>query len=185
MIIDADRRALLRIARDRITAHVNGSTPVEPPLHGELGRPAGAFVTLHRGGELRGCIGHIEPNRPIAQVVVRCAIAACSSDPRFPAVASIELAELEIELSVLGPLEPLAQPDEIEVGRHGLVVEMGWRRGLLLPQVAVEWQWDRITFIEQTCSKAGLAQGAWKKGATLWKFEAEVFSERELGLIGL
>ena len=141
-----------------------------------------SFVTLHRAGELRGCIGEIESIEPVGRVVARCAAAACTRDPRFTAVTRLELPELEIELSVLGPLERWARLDEIEVGRHGLVVEVGRRRGLLLPQVAIEWQWDRLTFVEQTCTKAGVSLHAWKTGATLWRFEAEVFSERDLGM---
>ena len=142
-----------------------------------LGRPGGAFVTLHKRGELRGCIGHIEPTEPIGRVVPRCAVAACSSDSRFPPVAAGELDVIDIEISLLGPLEAIAGPQEISVGRHGLVVERGWRRGLLLPQVAAEWGWDAETFLSHTCLKAGLAHDAWRKGAQVWRFEAEVFSE--------
>lgn len=101
----------------------------------------------------------------------------CSQDPRFSAVTRVELAALDIELSVLGPLEAFARLDDIELGRHGLVVQVGRRRGLLLPQVATEWQWDPLTFVEQTCAKAGVSQNAWKTGATLLRFEAEVFCE--------
>jgi AmmeMemoRadiSam system protein A len=174
---EANRKALLQIARDRIAAELARTSWVEPSLTGELCRPAGAFVTLHRGGQLRGCIGQIEADEPLGQVVARCAAAACRNDPRFAPVTFGELEELDIELSVLGPLERLVHLDEIVIGRHGLVVELGRRRGLLLPQVASEWHWDRLTFVEQTCRKAGLSTDAWKKNAVLWKFEAEVFSE--------
>ena len=148
-----------------------------PAANGDLARPAGAFVTLHRHGELRGCIGHVERDQPVAQVVSRCAVAACSADPRFPRVTASELPEVHIELSVLGDLEPVTSLEEVEVGRHGLVAEMGRYRGLLLPQVATECQWDRQTFVEQTCHNAGLRPDAWQHGAKLWRFEAEVFSE--------
>ena len=111
-------------------------------------------------------------------MIVRCAIAACSTDPRFPPVTAAELPHLDFELSLLGPLEPVTAIEEIEVGRHGLVVEMHWRRGLLLPQVATEWRWDRETFVVQTCVKAGLPRDAWKNGATLKRFDAEVFGDR-------
>jgi AmmeMemoRadiSam system protein A len=173
----ADRRLLLQLAREAITAHVSSAVPPAPEETGVLARPAGAFVSIHNRGELRGCIGHIEANEPLGRVVVRCAIAACSTDPRFPGVAATELPELDIEVSLLGPLEPIAGVEDIEIGRHGLVVEQGGNRGLLLPQVAVEWHWDSETFLAQTCHKAGLPRDAWKKGARLWRFEAEVFGE--------
>ena len=174
----SDRELLLRIARDAVVAHVGG-TPlgeIEPVALAE--RRGGAFVTLHhRGGELRGCIGHVEADQPLAAVVARCAVAACSADPRFPAVCLAELGDLVIELSLLGPLEPITGAAEIEIGRHGLVIEKGWRRGLLLPQVATEWKWDCQQFLAQTCRKAGLPHDAWQHGARLWRFEAEVFGE--------
>ena len=177
MTSDADRQLLLRIARDAIVAHLSGGV-VSAVDEGELAaRRGGAFVTLHARHKLRGCIGHIEAAEPLPRVVARCAVFACSADPRFPAVAAAELPGLEIELSLLGPLEPLTSPDEIEIGRHGLVVERGWHRGLLLPQVAIEWQWDRLKFLAETCRKAGLPHDAWKHGADVWRFEAEVFAE--------
>lgn len=176
---DAERQLLLRIARDAITAHVTGVANEIPELVGVAAEPCGAFVTILRQGELRGCIGHLEPGEPLGWVIARCAIAAGSTDPRFPCVTVSELSTLQIELSILGPLEPVATAEEIEVGRHGLVVELGWHRGVLLPQVASEWTWDRETFLAQTCRKAGLATDAWKKGAKIWKFEAEVFGERQ------
>ena len=177
MLDEPGRTTLLAIARAAITAYVNGGPRRPPQVTGEVERPGGAFVTIHNHGELRGCIGHIEADRPLAQVVADCAVAACSTDPRFPAVTAAELPQLEIEVSVLGPLEPIDDPTEISVGRHGLVVEMGWQRGLLLPQVATEWHWDRMTFLEQTCHKAGLPRDAWKNGAKVWRFEAQVFAE--------
>ena len=174
---ELDRELLLRIAREAIVAHVARRTAPGVDPVALYGRRGGAFVTLHNGQELRGCIGHIEDDEPLARVVTRCAVAACSSDPRFPAVSSSELPQLSIELSLLGPLEPITGPHEIEVGRHGLVVEKGRQRGLLLPQVATEWGWDCEQFLAQTCRKAGLALDGWKQGAILWRFEAEVFSE--------
>jgi AmmeMemoRadiSam system protein A len=180
MTSEADRLLLLQIARDAIAAHVGVTSAHGPGAPGSsdvLARPGGAFVSLHNQGDLRGCIGHIEATEPIGAVVPRCAVAACSSDPRFPHVTAPELEQIDIEISLLGPLEPIAGPQAIEVGRHGLVVEMGSRRGLLLPQVATEWKWDAETFLAQTCHKAGLARDAWKQGAKLWRFEAEVFGE--------
>jgi AmmeMemoRadiSam system protein A len=174
----SDRRLLLRLARDAMVAHVGGARlePIEPAAF--AGRRGGAFVSLHdRNGELRGCIGHIEPDQLLAGVVARCAVAACSADPRFPAVTPAELQQLVIELSLLGPLEAIAGAEQIEIGRHGLVIEQGWHRGLLLPQVATEWKWDARQFLAQTCRKAGLAQDAWTHGSRIWRFEAEVFGE--------
>ena len=180
MTTEADRRLLLQLAREAIAAHVGKSTiqsTISDPQSATLARPGGAFVTLHKRGDLRGCIGHIEPTEPLATVVPRCAVAACSSDPRFPPVEAIELDAIDIEISLLGPLEPIAGPQDIVVGRDGLVVQRGWQRGLLLPQVATEWGWDAETFLAHTCQKAGLPRDAWRKGATVWRFEAEVFGE--------
>ena len=172
-----DRAFLLGLARQAIVDWANGRTPgalAKGPLHDQFG---GAFVTIHKRGDLRGCIGHIEGDEPLPDVIVRCAVAACSSDPRFSAVTSDELPELDIELSLVGPLEPIDGPGDIEVGRHGLIVEQGRLRGLLLPQVATEWSWDAEAFLAHTCHKAGLQRDAWKHGASLWRFEAEVFGE--------
>ena len=180
MTSEADRQRLLRIARQAIVAHVSGARAVvDVPASDSLERPSGAFVTIHHRGELRGCLGHLEANQSLLRVVRECAVAACSADPRFPPVSAVELVGLEIEVSLLGPFEPVASPNDIEVGRHGLLVEQNWQRGLLLPQVATEWGWDRETFLAQTCHKAGLARDAWKQGAKVWRFEAEVFGERQ------
>jgi AmmeMemoRadiSam system protein A len=178
MTSDPDRRQLLRIARDAIVAHVGGVSSENVVSVGEWsGRRGGAFVTLRSGEELRGCVGHIEMDEPLVDVVRRSAVAACSTDPRFAAVAASELPQIALELSLLGPLEPIAGPEEIEIGRHGLVVEKGGHRGLLLPQVATEWNWNARQFLEHTCRKAGLSPDAWKLDAKLWRFEAEVFGE--------
>ncbi|PYR42374.1 MAG: hypothetical protein DMF95_28495 [Acidobacteria bacterium] len=181
MTSEPDRALLLRLAREAISAHV-GVVPAHAPVKSAvLDRLVGAFVTLHNHGDLRGCIGHIEPTEPLGSVVARCAVAACSSDPRFPRIAPSELGEIDIEISLLGPLEPIAGPQDIEVGRHGLVVESGRQRGLLLPQVATEWSWDAQAFLAHTCHKAGLPRDAWKHGALIWRFEAEVFGEGRQG----
>jgi uncharacterized protein len=177
MTSDADRQLLLTIAREALAAHVGTAAARVPGQVDILDRPGGAFVSLHIRGELRGCIGHIEPNEPLGRVVPRCAVAAGTTDPRFPPITPAELAELDIEISLLGPLEPIAGPQDFEIGRHGLVVEQGWQRGLLLPQVATEWHWDAETFLAQTCHKAGLPKDAWQHGATIWRFDAEVFGE--------
>lgn len=174
MTNDSDRQQLLQLARDSIAAYLQ-HRPLPHTDAPVAARPGGAFVSIHNQGELRGCIGHIEPTQPVGAVITRCAIAAATEDPRFPAVTAAELDHLHLELSLLGPLEPVNSIDEVEVGRHGLVVEMGWHRGLLLPQVATEWGWDRETFVAHTCAKAGLPRDAWVHGAKLFKFEAEVF----------
>jgi AmmeMemoRadiSam system protein A len=179
MISEADRRSLLQLARETIVAHVLAQpkpTPEEP--RDLLSLHAGVFVSIHNRGDLRGCIGHIEPNETLRALIPRCAIAAATADPRFPAVSAEELPNLDLELSILSPLERVHGPDDFEIGRHGLVVEMGKRRGLLLPQVATQWKWSREKFLAETCHKAGLPTDAWKRGATVWKFEAEVFGER-------
>lgn len=177
MTDDADRQRLLQIARHAITAHATG-TPQQALDRAWLpSRRGGAFVTLHSDGELRGCIGHVEANDLLTKVVARCAIAASSADPRFPAIGDAELSLVEIEISLLGVFERIVGPADVEIGRHGLLVEQGRQRGLLLPQVAVEWKWDAATFLNQTCRKAGLPVEGWRAGATAWRFEAEVFSE--------
>lgn len=172
-----DRQSLLKLARSAIEARVKAQTMPAPGAAEVFAQMAGAFVTIHKRGQLRGCIGHVEADEPLGRVVTRCAVAAASSDPRFSPVAPDELPDLHVELSVLGPLERIDRLEDIEIGRHGLVVEQGWHRGLLLPQVAVEWKWDRQTFAAETCRKAGLASGAWSTGAKMWRFEAEVFAE--------
>ena len=173
-----ERALLLLVAREAIAAHVGATAPAARAFTGVLGRCLGAFVTIHNHGDLRGCIGHIESDEPLGRVIPRCAVAASTSDPRFPAVSSSELADIDIEISLLGALEPIETAAEVEVGRHGLVVEQGWNRGLLLPQVATEWKWDAAAFLEHTCHKAGLPRDAWTRGARLWRFDAEVFGER-------
>jgi AmmeMemoRadiSam system protein A len=119
----------------------------------------------------------MEADDSLPRIVKRCAVAACSADPRFSAVTPAELSQIQIELSLLGSLEQAVGPADIEVGRHGLMVELGRERGLLLPQVATEWQWDAATFFSQTCRKAGLPADSWQHGAKVWKFEAEVFGD--------
>jgi len=178
MTNDADRLFLLQLARDAIVAHVRSGDLVTVIAETIAARTGAAFVSLHKHGELRGCIGHLEIDQPLGRVVPRCAVAAASTDPRFPPVTLVEVGDLEIEISLLGLPETITGPADIIVGRHGLIVERDWRHGLLLPQVATEWDWDGETFLAQTCHKAGLPQDAWKHWAKLWRFEAEVFSEQ-------
>jgi AmmeMemoRadiSam system protein A len=171
-----ERALLLRLAHDSIlSALEERNTPLDPP-EPHLAEPRGVFTTLHLRGELRGCVGYALPVSPLYTAVAETARAAAFEDARFNPVKIEEAGELTIELSILSSPQPI-DPDLIEVGRHGLLITMGGRRGLLLPQVAVEHHWDRITFLEQTCRKAGLAMDAWQKGATIEAFRAEVFGD--------
>ncbi|HEY6096809.1 MAG TPA: AmmeMemoRadiSam system protein A [Candidatus Deferrimicrobium sp.] len=176
--LDASQRSgLLGIARRAIYGYLGtGKIPPEEGARGKLAAPGAAFVTLTKHGRLRGCIGYTEAVAALFKVVQECAVAAATEDPRFPPVSSSELPSLRVEISVLTPLVPI-RPEEVEVGRHGLMVAQGRMRGLLLPQVAVDLGWDRETFLDQTCVKAGLPPSAWRHGATLRAFTAEVFGE--------
>jgi uncharacterized protein len=177
MIPDIERRELLRAARTAVAASLGREAAAAPA--GNMDRCAGAFVTLHVSGELRGCIGHLEADRPLPAVVASCALSAAHADPRFPPISVRELDLLDIEISVLGGFEPVHRLDDIQIGRHGLLVDQRGRRGLLLPQVATEWGWDAATFVAHTCQKAGLPTDAWpERGAALFRFEAEVFGEK-------
>ena len=177
VLADAEREKLLRLARRSLEARVRGQTAPEVEHGGVFDDLFGAFVTIHRHGELRGCLGRIEGDAPLGEVVRHLAQAVGDSDPRFQPVAPNELSELAIEISVLTPEHEVSNVSEIEVGRHGLIVERGHRRGLLLPQVAVEHGWTRDAFLEHVCLKAGLPRTAWREGARLFVFEAEVFAE--------
>lgn len=178
MLTREQQRMLVQLARTAVTAAVTRGEGIAPPIDADpmLLQEFGAFVTLHKHGELRGCIGFPEPVYPLGEAIIRGAIAAARHDPRFMPVSAHELHELEIEISILSPLQA-ARPDDVVVGIHGLVVEHGAARGLLLPQVPVEWGWDREQFLAHTCRKAGLSALAWQQGAALYTFTAEVFSE--------
>jgi AmmeMemoRadiSam system protein A len=144
----------------------------------------GAFVTLHIEGKLRGCIGYIVGMKPIPQTIIEMAIASAFKDPRFPPLRKEEFGRIDIEISVLTPIEPVSNAGEIQVGRDGLIISNGYRQGLLLPQVATEYKWSREEFLEHTCYKAGLPGDAWKwKDTKIEKFSAQVFGEKELGLL--
>jgi hypothetical protein len=179
-----DQAFLLKLARSVIESECKGSKlTVAPPPSPIMREPRGAFVTLKKSGQLRGCIGYIEAIKPLAETIGEMAKAAAFSDWRFEQVRAEELPAIEIEISVLSPLFEVRDPSTIVVGTHGLVVSRGSRRGLLLPQVPVEWGWDRETFLAETCVKAGLPESAWKeKGTKIEAFTADVFSERGLGL---
>jgi AmmeMemoRadiSam system protein A len=174
-----DRRRLLEEARAAAADALAGRPhPIVAP-EGVFALRAGVFVSFHLDGALRGCIGHPDGNQTLATVVPQCAVAAATGDPRFDPVSDAELDRCVIELSVLGPISEVRDPADIVVGRHGLIAEQGWRRGLLLPQVAVEYGWDREAFLARTCGKAGLPADAWKRGATISSFEAEVFDDAD------
>lgn len=175
----ADKETLLKVARESIRAHLKSQTPVLPKeVSPPLREPRGVFVTLHRQGRLRGCIGYLEPIKPLLAAVQEMAAAAAFNDPRFPPVREEELADIDLEISVLSPMHRIFKEAEIEVGKHGLYIERALARGLLLPQVATECKWDRVTFLEQTCCKAGLPPSAWQDPNTrIFVFTAEIFSE--------
>jgi len=173
-----EKMALLRLARSAVDAFLARREVVADGTgNPKFQTPRGVFVTLRKKGDLRGCIGFIEAVAPLGQAVVRAAIYAACEDPRFPPVRAEEVAVLNFEVSVLGPVREIRNPLSVEVGRHGLVIERGNRKGLLLPQVAVENGWDRQTFLEQACLKAGLPPDAWKAGARVSVFDALVFHE--------
>ena len=178
---EAERRALLELARRALTeAVLHGNVMEVPSSMGLLAHPAGVFVTLHNAGRLRGCLGQVEALLPLAEAVAQMAIAVSRADPRFEPVTAGELTGLEIEISVLSPMKPVAA-EQVEVGLHGLLVRRGAFRGLLLPQVPEQYQWSRERFLEETCVKAGLPRDAWKDPDTqIEAFTAEVFSEAQL-----
>lgn len=180
MLDPNQRRQLLQIARESIEAVFDRRAPeIDLARYDEaLRQPSGAFVTLEKHGELRGCIGSIQAVAPLAQAVATSAINAAFRDPRFDPVDRGELPEIEIEISVMSPIVEVKDIEEIVVGRDGLIISKGGRAGLLLPQVATEYGWDRETFLSQTCQKAGLPADAWRAGGCrIEKFSAEVFGE--------
>jgi AmmeMemoRadiSam system protein A len=173
---EQERSLLLRLAHDSILAAFEHREISRDPPTPHLAEPRGAFASLYLAGKLRGCVGYVLPVSPLYRTVAETAQAAAFDDTRFQPITSEEASCLEIELSILSPPQTIS-PDAVEVGRHGLLISMHGRRGLLLPQVPVEHGWDRITFLEQTCRKAGLPLDAWQKGATIEAFTAEVFGE--------
>jgi uncharacterized protein len=177
---EADRQNLLLLARKAIVdAVTRRELPDSIPLEGIFAERRGVFVTLHVRGELRGCIGTTERDEPLGDGVVRCAASAALHDPRFPPMRADELDELRIEISVLSPVTPI-EVEDIEIGRHGLVISDGEHRGLLLPQVAVEHHLSREQFLGETCRKAGLSRETWRLGSTrIGGFTCEVFGEGE------
>ncbi len=178
---DEEKRELLKTAREHIESvfHKPQELP-QPVLSESLQNPSGVFVTLRKEGDLRGCIGYVEARLPLVQAVAEVAVKTAFEDPRFAPVGEDEIDEIDIEISVLSPLEEVEDFEKIEVGKHGLVLESGFARGLLLPHVATEHLWDRDQFLNHTALKAGLAPDAWKtRGVRVLMFTTVTFSESE------
>ena len=174
-----ERTLLLQLAHESIiSALETREIPLDSPIP-HLAEARGAFTSLYLNGELRGCVGYVLPISSVYRAVIDTARAAAFEDTRFYPVTLDEARQLKVELSILSPPRAIS-PEEVEVGRHGLLVSMAGNRGLLLPQVPTERDWDRVTFLEQTCRKAGLPSDAWQKGAVIEAFTAEVFGEKEL-----
>jgi AmmeMemoRadiSam system protein A len=176
-----EKRLLVKVARESLAAHLRGERPALPPASGSLAEARGAFVTLvaRTNGDLRGCVGMIVSDDPLVETVARMAVAAGTQDGRFEPVTAEELPRLFVEISVLGPMRRV-RPEEVEVGKHGLLVSDGHRRGVLLPQVPVEHGWDRETFLAHTCRKAHLPEDAWRRPEVeLRAFTATVFGEHD------
>lgn len=173
-ITEGEKKELLKLARDTIAGYVTkGKVPEIEINTPKLKADGAVFVTIKMNGLLRGCIGHIQPVIPLYQSVIRNAVAACASDPRFPPMKEEELKHMDVEISILSPLRPLKDVKNIQIGKHGLFIVKGMQSGLLLPQVAAELGWNRDTFLEQVCAKAGLPKDAWKD-AELYVFTAEI-----------
>ncbi len=177
-----EKEYLIKIAKEAVYNKIRGRdyTPPPPPTK-KLAEPSGVFVTLKHNGRLRGCIGYVIPIKPLYIATAQVAGDAAVNDPRFSPVTPEEFDHLEFEISVLTPLEPVKDIEEIEVGKHGLLIRSGYYQGVLLPQVPVEYGWDRYEFLDNTCLKAGLQPGCWKEpGVEIYKFSAYVFSDKDL-----
>ena len=175
---EADQKAILELARQAVVEAVCRNRRLgQIPINGIFATMCGAFVTLHVDKRLHGCIGVIEAKDPLGENIAHCAMSAALQDPRFSRIQPADLATLEIEVSLLSPLEPI-RPEEIETGKHGLLIEHGFHRGLLLPQVAIEHHLDVEHFLKETCHKAGLPGDAWNAPETLiYGFTCEVFAD--------
>lgn len=177
-LTEQEKETLLQIARETLKTYLASGTVPDFEVPDKLKELGAAFVTLEKSGRLRGCIGHTTAAEPLYKTVSTCAIQAGLADPRFPPVQKDELDGIHIEISVLTPMQEVESLDEIEVGRDGLMIFKGSNRGLLLPQVATDYGWDRTTFLEQTCQKAGLPPNAYKApDAVIYKFQAVIFGE--------
>ena len=174
-----EQQVLLAIARQAIIHGVQtGQEYVEPREEKALNQRNGCFVTIKQNGELRGCIGNFQSELPLFKEVAQMAQASATKDPRFYPLKETDLENFSLEISVLSPLQKIEEIDEIEVGKHGIYIEKSFYRGVLLPQVALEHNWDRLTFLQQTCLKAGLPTDAWQADdADIYVFSAQVFGE--------
>jgi AmmeMemoRadiSam system protein A len=179
---EPEKSELLTLARKSVEHVVQAGDAFEPPAStsATLNQERGAFVTLSQSGALRGCIGYTSAIKPLYITVRDAATLAATRDPRFQPVSAAELPSLAYEISVLSPLRRVMDVEQIKVGEHGLLMKNGDSEGLLLPQVPVEQKWDRHTFLEQTCAKAGMRSGCWKDEATdIFSFTAVVFGEHK------
>lgn len=174
-----ERQTLLDIARQAIIDKIShGQFEIEPREEKSLNVRGGCFVTIKRQGELRGCIGNFQSHQPLFREVAEMAVNSATRDPRFYPMQVEDLGAFDLEISVLSPLEKIEEVDEIVVGTHGIYLEKGIHRGVLLPQVATEHGWDRLTFLKQTCVKAGLPTDAWQsEEAEIYIFSAQIFSD--------
>ena len=177
---------ILKLARKTIAGELGVDAGIGDIETGDdiFSEKCGAFVTLHISGNLRGCIGYIVGAKEIPETIIDMAKSSAFKDPRFPSLKKEEYELIDIEVSILSPIEPVVDVKEIVTGRDGLIISRGYNQGLLLPQVATEQGWDRDTFLTHTCYKAGLPGNAWReKATTIEKFSAQVFGEKELGLV--
>jgi len=179
---DQEKNALLSIARKSIESYVRmGEVYIEPREEKTLNARSGCFVTIKKDGQLRGCIGNFQSELPLFKEVAEMAASSATKDPRFYPMKDEDLGDYSLEISVLSPLLKIEDISEIEVGKHGIYIEKGYYRGVLLPQVAVEYGWDRETFLKQTCLKAGLSTDAWQaEDAEIYIFSAQIFNEEKL-----
>jgi AmmeMemoRadiSam system protein A len=178
LLTKKERKELLRIARDTIVSYVSsGKVPAVDPSSVGLNAMNGCFVTIKQQGQLRGCIGNFVSEKPLYRLVQEMAVSAATRDPRFYPMKQRDLENFDLEISVLSPLEQISSVDTIQVGKHGIYIIKNIARGVLLPQVATEYGWDRETFLKHTCIKAGLPEDAWKKDCDIFIFSALVFGE--------
>jgi AmmeMemoRadiSam system protein A len=174
-----NKKLLLKIARDAIVSSINNdSFPLTEPTSPQLHEKRGCFACIKIDGKLRGCIGNFISDKPLYRLVREMAVSAATQDPRFYPMKKEDIAHFNLEISVLTPLRKITSIEEIEVGVHGLYIEKNYSRGVLLPQVAIEYGWDRDTFLSQTSMKAGMKADDWKEGADIYVFSADVFTEK-------
>jgi AmmeMemoRadiSam system protein A len=178
LLTKKEQRDLLKIARDTIVSYVtSGDVPAVETASVGLNLESGCFVTIKQHGQLRGCIGNFVSDRPLYRLVQEMAVSAAIRDPRFYPMKPQDLKDFDLEISVLSPLELISSVDQIQVGTHGIYLVKNSFRGVLLPQVATEYGWDRDTFLRHTCLKAGLSEHAWQKDCQIYIFSALVFGE--------